>query len=215
MGDTDSSSNTSKGPVCYYLDKLSEREDSCARLRALLEALDSQSNQASGYGNFVKAFKEHVLDHFGISDARKKAICDYLQSYWFDQNGWWPQLQPIEPAFTLGVVEALTRAIECCPDDDSESKARALPIDAFWVTADRGFEVVVTRNSRQVNLLFLTPPPPKPRQPLVWAPSSEIWSVREGGASDAGRIQWERKDGGRVDARGTVLKSKVIPRSEE
>jgi len=173
----------SKGPLCYYLDQISHRKDAPRRLAALRKAV--MALEPKGFEGLVPVFRKHIFAPCKAPNI--DAICKYLEANWFeDEGGWWPHLQPLEPAFSVGLVKAIDTAIE-----------HALPIDSYWLIIDEGFEMTVSQSPQQVTLMIMTPQPPNPHAHGVWAPDdSKIWVVKDarlGGALEQ-EHDWQRKE---------------------
>jgi len=172
----------SKGPLCYYLDQLSHFKDAPRRLGALRKAV--MALEKKGFEGLVPVFRKHIFEP--CKTPNTDAICKYLEANWFDDTGgWWPHLQPIEPAFALGLVKTIDVAVE-----------QVLPIDSYWLIIDEGFEMTVSESAQQVTLLIMTPQPPNPHAHGVWAPEdSKIWVVKDArlGGTLEQENTWQRK----------------------
>jgi hypothetical protein len=74
----------------------------------------------------------------------------FLRTYWYNPNGWWPEAQPIEPKVSQSLIEALELAVE-----------KNLPIDSYHVVGGGNeFDVVVVSSPWQITRLIVTPPVP-------------------------------------------------------
>jgi hypothetical protein len=142
-----------KGPLCYFLDRLSQREDAKPYLEKLREGLLSLKNE--GYEDSMGVFKSHLLGEFPEIKDKIKSIDKHLRTKWFDEEdtGWWPHLQPIEPVFCTGIVKALDLSI----GDKEDRKGKLFPIDSYWIVVEDAFEMTVALGVQQVNLFFMTP----------------------------------------------------------
>ncbi len=192
-------SHLSKGPLCYFLDKLSRQEDSLASLSALRKAI--MELEPRGYQGFIQVFTEHVFNKFDIISEHQKAILDYLNDYWFNEtSGWWPQLQPIEPVFCTGLIKVLDLSIGDTPERDRGTAKKALPIDSYWIIIDDCIEMAAALSPEQVNLFIMTPAPPRPRVHGVWSPDdTKIWLIKDDrlGGEQVSLDSWKRPGGSR------------------
>lgn len=172
----------SKGPLCYCLDKVSRRSDAVKRLGKLRKDLQGLKN--AGYQGSAEVFRKHLFDVCKIGDTN--SVVKYLKMYWFNEyGGWWPHLQPIEPAFCIGIIKTLKVAID-----------KKLPIESYWLIVKAGFEMTIAQSPYQVTLLIMTPEPADPRASGVWTPKqANIWLVKDCllGGERVGDDEWERK----------------------
>lgn len=176
--------NVVKGPLFYYLDRLSQSDASMTRLQALLTAMEQL---APGYRGLVDVFTAHIYSD--LEAARIELVNNHIRQNWFNENdGWWPEHQPIEPIFCQGLIKTVREALDSpLTIEDAvtkERRQRALPIDSYWVKGGPHFEMTVCRSLYQVTLLVRTPHAPSPPAG-IWAEDTPVWIVRRDITHDA------------------------------
>ena len=148
-----------KGPVCAFLDKLSQEKDAAAGLQALANDLGKLKDPYTG---LVGVLDKHLFK--SVEKGRRKAINDYLRKNWFDaRKGWWGHLQPIAPVYAQGIKKAIEASLGKGGGKKKAAKSSApLPIDSYWIAVDDRVELTVMCSPQQVTLLIMTPRPPAP-----------------------------------------------------
>src|SRR5712691_11982273 len=96
--------------------------------------------------NSPQDYVQLLVQHIGLTQEEAQ----FLRTYWYNSNGWWPAKQPIEPTVRQKLIEALELAV-----------AHDLPIDCYHLIGrDDQFEVLVVRSPWQILRLMVTPPVP-------------------------------------------------------
>ena len=102
----------------------------------------------------------------------------HVLNHWLDpKDGWWPRHQPVGPILRRGFYEAC----------DLVLRKKGL-LDIHWICQAQDFDIFLTWNGRQVNMLISTPPPPN-GDTLPRPVSETILVVRRAltlGATEAG-----------------------------
>lgn len=176
--------NIVKGPLFYYLDRLSRSDASIMRLQALLTALEGL---APTYQGLAGVFTTHIFTE--LEADRQEQVRTHIDRYWFNTTtGWWQEHQPIEPIFCHGLIKTLRESLDNpLTFEDATTKAQrqqALPIDSYWVKGGTLFEMTVCRSLHQVTLMVRTPHAPSP-QAGIWAEDTPVWIVRRDTVYDA------------------------------
>ena len=149
-----------KGPISQYIDDvLNDPTGNYSRRAALKEDLLDWDKQPS-LADILET--NHGLSHH---------LAQILRENWYNQNGWWPELQPVEPTIRQSFIQAIEVADAVTP---------VLPIDSYWICA-RHFEVIITRSKWQVTRLLFTLDAPvnTPARPAT-DPLADIWMVKPG-----------------------------------
>ncbi len=149
--------NVAKGPVLYYLDRLSRQGDAKKKLRELLDELKfilPKIHQDSENYSLANTLQRHLFEvveepHLYPADLRLRAT-EHLARDWFGRSGGrvlWPEHAPMEPIFCQGLISAI---------EETEYLQRPM-INSHWICAGSHYEVVVSRSFDQVSFLLLTP----------------------------------------------------------
>lgn len=148
-----------KGPVCAFLDDLSQSKDAAAGLQALANDLGRLKDS---YAGLVGVLDRHLFKT--VEKDRRKVINAYLRDTWFNtKNGWWGHLQPIAPVYAQGLEKAIEESLGKGAGKKKTAKSNTpLPIDSYWIAVDDRVELTIMRSPRQVTLLIMTPRPPAP-----------------------------------------------------
>jgi hypothetical protein len=170
--------HVTKGPLLFYLDRISRESNAKQKLEALLlelrNILPHVHNPSSPY-NLATTLKTHLYDAYGDYDQAQEAT-DHLAKDWLAHNGienaMWHLYQPIEPIFCQGLITTLEEAIYQGQSPGSEP-AKSLVINSHWVCAGFVYELVISRSFDQVSLLILTPPPERRNSGLKAPPEQK------------------------------------------
>ncbi len=127
--------------------------------------------------DYVEVLKKHV--------SLTTGEVDYLQKSWFNPNGLWPDLQPIESPHRQGLITA----IEVATEDEAQ-----LPIASYWVCVSTHFEIILTRTQQQVTRLIITPFPPSLDGQRLSDQIAPIWSIRAAGPRGEQIVQTENQE---------------------
>lgn len=127
----------SKGKVLFELEEV--LRDSREKLREALLAIDGNDQDTVA----------DALESVGFS----RRIAQHLRDHLFPDSppGYFPSFHHKNGICREGLLKAIELA---------ESFSKPLPIDCYWICSSGYFQLVATLGKRQVNLFFLTPPPP-------------------------------------------------------
>lgn len=93
-----------------------------------------------------------------ITNGEGEEAC--LRHGWLDPDGgWWNDLGEIETVLRRGLLRAGDAAMR-----------HKLPVESYWIIAGDGLRVAVAKGRRQINLLIITPHPP--REGVRWPPAA-------------------------------------------
>jgi hypothetical protein len=187
-----------KGPIPYWLDRLSLSPEALQRLTALLEAL--KRNRPNHRG-LETVFDVHLASHMAVETMFRQNLRDYLAKNWFadDASSYFPG-QKVAQKYAEGVIRALELSVN--------GKPHPVPINAWWIIQpdpevrminlaeiDRSGVTV----SSSVTLLICTPMPPitgAPSSRCLWG-DAEAWvTSHEGDAVVTHQIEKEMRRGG-------------------
>jgi hypothetical protein len=111
------------------------------------------NNNPSERQRFLTALKNAPQDYIQLLVqyvGLTQQEAEFLRTYWYNPNGWWPEAQPIEPKVSQSLIEALQLAVD-----------RNLPIDSYHVVGGGNqFDVAVVSSPWQITRLIVTPPLP-------------------------------------------------------
>jgi hypothetical protein len=123
-----------KGVVHEKIEAL-VNNDPAARQRFLTALKTSQQD-----------YVQLLVDNVGVTPSEEQ----FLRTYWYNLNGWWPDKQPIEPIVRQRLIEALELAV-----------TGNLPIDSYHlIDSGNRFDSVVVSSTCQITRLIVTPPIP-------------------------------------------------------
>jgi len=134
----------------------------------ICQAVDKLLNQASQRPTLEKLLeREHTVEDFLAQVAFPGPLAKHIVKHVMGDEppGFWPFHGHKDAILLNGLLEALRLA------------GRNLPIDSCWLCAGNMFQVGLTRSNQQVNLLFMTPPPPANWAPLATPEEDDVWQV--------------------------------------
>jgi hypothetical protein len=169
-----------KGPIPYWLDRLSIGPDARARLEALLNAL---RKLAPSYQGLEDVFDASLAARFAEDDTFRQRLHEHLKQRWFSDSpdSFFPGQQVAEK-----YGEAVIKTVEL----SLGGKPHPVPISAWWIIqADKDVRMLnladVNRDgvtvSSSVTLLICTPVPPPAGAPTNRSlfGDAEIWLTEQ------------------------------------
>lgn len=139
---------TAKGAILLKLDAFSESQANLERLREALSAPDPDIPQ--------------IAFDFGIATDEERR---HLQDDWFGPSRWWSNLPDPKDVLVAGLREAVEIALNPPPP----SRESFLPLNCLWICHHQAcpcIKMTVNWSSRQVNVIFYTPPAGVPSIPI-------------------------------------------------
>jgi hypothetical protein len=189
---------TAKGPIPYWLDRLSLGPGALARLLALLEAL---KNNRPDHRGLETVFDTYLASHMGVDATFRQHLRDYLARHWFGDgpDSYFPG-QKVAQKYAEGVIKTLELSVQ--------GKPHPVPINAWWlIQTDPEVRMLnlaevdasgVTVGS-SVTFLICTPIPHitgAPSTRTLWG-DAEAWiTERQGNAVVTRQIEKEVRRGG-------------------
>ncbi len=150
--------------------------------------IDAAANDPTKREAFLADLNTWTDDYVEVLEKHARLTAgevDYLKKSWFNPEGLWPDLQPIESPHRQGLITA----IEVATEDEAQ-----LPIASYWVCVSTQFEIIVTRTQQQVTRLILTPFPPNGGGQRLSDQIAPIWSIRAVGPGGEQIVQTENRD---------------------
>lgn len=187
-----------KGPIPYWLDRLSLGPNALARLEALLDAL---KNNRPDHRGLETVFDTYLASHMGVDATFRQHLRDYLAKHWFNDgpDSYFPG-QKVAQKYAEGVIKTLELSVR--------GKPHPLPINAWWlIQTDPEVRMLnlaeVNRDGvtvgTSVTLHICTPKPHitgAPSTRTLWG-DAEAWITEQRGNSVVTRpIEKEGRRGG-------------------
>ena len=156
----------------------------------ILLKVDAAANDPAKREAFLADLKTWTDDYVGVLEKHARLTTrevEYMRRFWINPEGWWPDLQPIEPPHRQGLITA----IEVAQEDEAQ-----LPIASYWFCVSTNFEIILTRTQQQVTRNIMTPFPqgfllePRPLSDQI----GPIWHIRASGAVGEQIVQHENED---------------------
>jgi hypothetical protein len=126
------------------------------------------NHNAEGCQRFLQALNDWHQDYVEILTqfvGLTQGEARFLRTNWYNLQGWWPNLQPIEPAVRQSLIKALSLARE-----------RNIALDCYHlVCCEDTFHVIIACSDYQVTRLLVTPAVPTTAQAANREP---IWTVK-------------------------------------
>lgn len=112
-----------KGPIPYWLDRLSLGPHALARLQALLDALKRNRPHHRG---LETVFDTYLAAHMDVDATFRQHLRDYLARHWFNDgpDSYFPG-QKVAEKYAEGVIKTLELSLQ--------GKPHPVPIDAWWL----------------------------------------------------------------------------------
>ena len=154
----------------------------------ILLKVDAAANDPTKREAFLTDLKTWTSDYLEVIQKYVRLTAgevDYVKKFWFNPEGLWPDLQPIEPLHRQGLITAIEVAME----DEAQ-----LPIASYWVCVSTNFEIILTRTQQQVTRLIITPFPPSLGRQRLSDQLAPIWSIRAAGSVGEQIVQTENQE---------------------
>ncbi len=154
----------------------------------ILLKVDAAANDPAKREAFLADLNTWTDDYVEVLEKHARLTAgevDYLKKSWFNPEGLWPDLQPIESPHRQGLITAIDVATE----DEAQ-----LPIASYWVCVSTHFEIILTRTQQQVTRLIITPFPPNWGGQRLSDQIAPIWSIRAAGLRGEQIVQTENQE---------------------
>jgi hypothetical protein len=132
------------------------------------------NDNLKGRQQFLEALNDWKQDYVqiltqyvGLTESEAR----FLRTNWYNTQGWWQSLQPVEPVVRQSLIKALELATE-----------RNVSIDCYhMVCCEDTLHVILACSKQQVTRLLVTPPMPTAAQA---ATKEAIWTVKRSSGTE-------------------------------